>query len=279
MPIQVKKRVLLALIAYLLPFFCGCVPKTSKDNSAEELQSITKVPPPQAAQKAEHDEWDLTAVDVSNVHDRRKLIALTFDDSPSSTLEAIVAVFLGYNSTHPMAPATATVFCNGRNVSRHTLPTLFTAYAAGFELGNHTQNHKNLPTLSTEEIQAEIDQTDHILERIDGQKRHLLRAPFGNIDQRVRSLSQAPIINWFIDTVDWTGVSVDDIYQAVWEGKGDGVIVLMHDGYENTVQALKRLLPDLYDAGYQVVSVSQMAKAHGCNLKIGGVYTRARRFH
>lgn len=279
MPIQVKKRILLALVAYLLPFFCSCAPKTSEHISAEEPQVSTKAPPPQAPTNAEIDGWDLSKVDVSNLQKGRKLIALTFDDSPSSTLEAIVAVFLGYNSTHPTAPATATVFCNGRNVSRHTMPTLYTAYAAGFEMGNHTHNHKNLPTLSTQEIQAEIDQTDQILERIDKQKRHLLRAPFGNIDQRVRALSQAPIINWFIDTVDWTGASADDIYQAVWEGKGDGVIVLMHDGYENTVQALKRLLPDLYDAGYQAVTVSQMAKAHACTLKIGGVYTRARRFH
>ncbi len=279
MPIHVKKRILLALIAYLLPFFCSCAPKPSEYISAEEPKSSAKTPLPQTTTKTENDGWDLSAVDISNVQQGRKLIALTFDDAPSSTLEAIVAVFLGYNYTHPMAPATATVFCNGRNISRHSMPTLHTAYAAGFEMGNHTQNHKNLPTLSSEEIQAEIDQTDQILEKIDSQRRHLLRAPFGNVDERVRTLSQAPIINWFIDTVDWTGASADDIYEAVWKGKGDGVIVLMHDGYENTVQALKRLLPDLYDAGYQAVTVSQMAKAHGCALKIGGVYTRARRFH
>ena len=46
----------------------------------------------------------------------------------------------------------------------------------------------------------------------------------------------------------------------------------MHDGYAHTVDALKRLLPDLYNEGYQVVSVSQMAKMHGCTLKNGKVY-------
>ena len=55
--------------------------------------------------------------------------------------------------------------------------------------------------------------------------------------------------------------SAEEIYDTVWENKCSGAIVLMHDGYNNTLQALKRLLPDLYDAGYQAVTVSQMAKA------------------
>ncbi|MBQ8406240.1 MAG: hypothetical protein IJX09_06275 [Clostridia bacterium] len=51
----------------------------------------------------------------------------------------------------------------------------------------------------------------------------------------------------------------------------------MHDGYKHTVDALKRLLPDLKADGYQVVSVSQLAKAHGCTLRRGSTYIRARK--
>ena len=51
----------------------------------------------------------------------------------------------------------------------------------------------------------------------------------------------------------------------------------MHDGYVETVSAVKRLLPDLKNAGYQVVGVSQLAKANGCQLKTGSVYIRARK--
>ena len=87
------------------------------------------------------------------------------------------------------------------------------------------------------------------------------------------------MIDWTIDTLDWTGVSEEDIYNSVFNYKFPGAIVLMHDGYNNTVSALKRLLPDLKAAGYQVVSVSKMAKAHHCTLQAGKVYIRARKQH
>ena len=85
-----------------------------------------------------------------------------------------------------------------------------------------------------------------------------------------------PMIDWTIDTLDWSGVSEDAIYRAVFDNRFSGAIVLMHDGYPHTVDALKRLLPDLKADGYQVVSISTMAKMHGCTLKAGKVYTRLR---
>lgn len=221
--------------------------------------------------------WSTKDVDITSVNPHRKLIALTFDDSPDKTLEKLIAVFLGYNAAHPDAPATATIFCNGCRIHTPVDTVLYTAVTAGFELGNHTQNHKKLTTLCREELQQEIDKTDKRLSRYDEKSRHLFRAPYGELNDEACSLIPAPIISWFIDTLDWTGISAEQIYDTVWQNKSSGAIVLMHDGYENTVTALKRLLPDLYEAGYQAVTVSQMAKAHGCALKIGSVYTRARK--
>ncbi len=226
---------------------------------------------------ANSDCWETATVDISQVQPHRKLLALTFDDAPASTLEEIVAVFLSYNQKHPDVPASATVFCNGARITHATAPAVAAATALGFELGNHTQHHYDLSTLTQAELQSEIDRTDQLLYPFDKRRLHLLRAPYGRISDSVRQQAKTPIIDWFIDTNDWTGVSADEIYDTVWENKSDGAIILMHDGYPNTVDALKRLLPDLYKAGYQAVSVSQMAKAHDCRLKIGQVYTRARK--
>jgi len=85
------------------------------------------------------------------------------------------------------------------------------------------------------------------------------------------------LIDWTIDTLDWTGVSADTIYHTVYENRFSGAIVLMHDGYKNTVEAVKRLLPDLKADGYQVVSVSLLAKTHNCTLQRGKTYIRARK--
>ena len=50
----------------------------------------------------------------------------------------------------------------------------------------------------------------------------------------------------------------------------------MHDGGKNTIEAVKLLLPALKEAGYQVVSVSQLSKAHNVSLKRGSTYIRIR---
>ena len=222
--------------------------------------------------------WDTSDIDVSLISPQRKLIAFSFDDAPSRTLENILAVYAAYNESNPDCPAFATVFCNGKYLDAQSPPLLLAAaYGMGFELGNHTHSHYDLSTLSKEQLQWEIDATDEILYTIDGKKRHLLRAPFGRTNDLVKDVAPTPLIDWTIDTLDWTGISEDEIYRAVMENKFSGAIVLMHDGYSHTIDALKRLLPDLKAEGYQVVSVSQLAKMHDCTLMNGKVYIRARK--
>jgi len=221
--------------------------------------------------------WDVSDVDVSYVDKSRKLIAFTFDDSPSKTLENILATFASFNESNPDCKASATVFYNGAHIDETSLHLLHTSRILGFELGNHTHMHLDLTTLTESEVRTQIDRTDEILSSIDGKSRHLLRAPFGRINEEIKANAETPIIDWTIDTLDWTGASADDVYNRVWEGRFSGAIVLMHDGYPHTVNALKRLLPDLKADGYQVLSVSAMAKAHDCVLKKGKVYIRARK--
>lgn len=279
------------LFSCITPFlFCGCQNAANTQTPPPEEEHIYPVlpipaprelPDPPATEQNPSapvsDIWDVSDVDISYIDQSRKLISFTFDDAPSKTFENILAVFAAHNETHETCQATATFFCNGHFFNAHTLHSLRLAHTLNMELGNHTFSHPNLATLSKPEIQNEIDSVDKRLQNIDGKPRHLFRAPFGRIDERVKQIVQTPIIDWTIDTLDWTGVSAQEIYDVVWTNKYAGAIVLMHDGYENTVDALKLLLPDLYAAGYQVASVSAMSKAHACPLRRGGVYIRARK--
>ncbi len=223
------------------------------------------------------DVFDLSDVDISAIDSTRKLIAFTFDDSPASTLENILAVFASYNENNPDCPATATLFCNGYLMGEDTFPALSTALTLGWELGNHTYSHPDVTTISLEEYAEQLSKTETLLNKIDKKQTHLFRPPYGRINDALKQLTNAPVIHWTIDTLDWQNTPADVIYNTVFDEKFSGAIVLMHDGYTDTVTALKRLLPDLKEAGYQVVSVSQMAKAHGCTLKNGGHYIRARK--
>ena len=221
--------------------------------------------------------WDVSNVDISNVDTTRKLISFTFDDSPASTLENLLAVFASYNESNLDCIATATLFCNGNLFNDNAVSNLSAALTLGWELGNHTYSHADITSISLEDLQTEIERTEALLSPIDGKEKHLFRAPFGRINDVGKQAVTTPIINWTIDTLDWTGTSAEEIYNVVFSQRFSGAIVLMHDGYPNTVTALKRLLPDLKEAGYQVTGVSQMAKAHNCSLKNGSVYIRARK--
>lgn len=248
------------------------------DDFIDTPPSDTTTPLPEQAPTENADiYWDVSDVDISYIDVSRKLISFTFDDAPAKTLENILAVFAEYNESNPDCKASATLFCNGHLFNTHSTQLLHAACALGFELGNHSYSHFDMSTLSEAEITWEISQTDSLLTRIDGKARHIFRAPFGKTNDLVRANVKTPLMNWTIDTLDWTGASADEIYSTVFENKFSGGIVLMHDGYVNTVSALKRLLPDLKSAGYQIVSVSALAKAHDCPLRNGGEYIRARK--
>ncbi len=246
---------------------------TNSDNVPTPLPSPEPENPPAYAP----DVWSVDDVDVSQIDPARKLIAFTFDDAPSRTMESILAVYAAYNESNPDCRASATVFFNSGLFDAQTPHVLSTCLTLGMELGNHTHSHYDLTTLNETLLLDEINRTDQALQRIDGKAHHLLRAPFGKTNALVKEVAPTPLIDWTIDTLDWSGVSEDAIYRAVYENRFSGAIVLMHDGYKNTVAALKRLLPDLKADGYQVVSVSQLAKAHGCTFRRGNTYIRARK--
>ena len=272
------------LIPALLLFLISshtCAPEHIRENPKKEPIADNVILSPtfdeSVQEKKDTEYWDVKNVDISEVDLQRKLISFSFDDAPSRTLENILAVFAAYNDKNEDCKASATVFFNGARFSKETSHLLYSALALGFELGNHTHSHYDLTTLDPYSLSREIEQTDVLLEKADGRKHHLLRAPFGKVNEQVKAHANAPIIDWTIDTLDWTNASAEDIYDSVFNNRFPGAIVLMHDGYEGTVSALKRLLPDLKADGYQVVSVSKMIKAHNCKFRNGGVYIRARK--
>jgi peptidoglycan/xylan/chitin deacetylase (PgdA/CDA1 family) len=280
------QKLLKLIPACLIFFLAACKPaEISERNSLERensssLEDYTPALPLGNADSALAPPsriWKVDEIDISDVDEKRKLIAFTFDDAPSRTLENILTVFAEFNESNPDCKASATIFFNGKLFDEQTPHLLYAACALGFELGNHTHSHYDLTSLNKQALIEEIDKTDRLLETADGKPRHLLRAPFGKINELTKEVAFTPIIDWTIDTLDWTGISDKEIYDSVFNNRFSGAIVLMHDGYEHTVSALKRLLPDLKANGYQVVSVSKMIKAHGCTFEKGKVYIRARK--
>ena len=78
---------------------------------------------------------------------------------------------------------------------------------------------------------------------------------------------------WSVDTEDWRSKDKDKIYKNIIKYAYDGSIVLMHDIYPSTADAVEKVVPELIAKGYQIVTVSELIAAKtGENPKPGNQY-------
>ena len=252
------------------------------ENSASESKSAfensvssASVPETGSDETPEANLWDVSDVDISHIGENNRLIAFTFDDGPTDKTDALLDVFESFNEKNPDFTAHATLFTIGSKISQGHSETLERAVSMKFELGNHTFTHTDLTTLSNEKIIEELSKTDEALKTFDNKPVHLVRPAGGHADNRVLSTYSATFINWTtsLNASDWQDSTTEnDVYDTISKNLSEGGIVLMHQGYDKTINAVKRLLPDLKARGFQVVSVSELIKFYEIKAEIGKLY-------
>ena len=195
------------------------------------------------------------------------VVALTFDDGPfTKVTNRIMDVLLEYE-------AGATFFVVGSRLEMYS-DTLKRLYENGFEVASHTWSHKNLNKLTEKQITKEITRT------LDGLKKYipvenvLLRPPYGSADETVRGLAKTALINWSLDSEDWKSRDAEKIIEHVLDTVQDGDIILMHDLYECTAEAVEYLVPELIERGYRPVSVSELFRIKDIPLEEGILYRK-----
>ena len=203
---------------------------------------------------------------VSGPADASKpMIAFTFDDGPYYSVDIrILDTLQAYGGR-------ATFFIVGSRVNDYK-DTLKRIRDSGSEIGNHTFNHKNLEKISPEEVTSQIEMTNDAVEAVTGFRPKLVRVPYGAFKSQVPGLVSYPMIQWNIDTQDWSSKDKDAIAASVLSQARDGSIVLMHDLYPATAEAFETVIPLLAAQGYQFVTVSEMYAAKGVPLEAGQVY-------
>ncbi len=193
------------------------------------------------------------------------VIAMTFDDGPfTKVTNRIVDVLLEYD-------AGATFFVVGSRIDMYS-DTLERVFESGFEVASHTWSHKNLNKLSQEEILKEINDTQEKLNTYIPVGKVLLRPPYGNANEQVRAIAGTSLINWTLDSEDWKSKDADKVIERVLSTVKDGDIILMHDLYESTAEAVEYLVPELVARGYRIVSVSELFRLKGITLEEGILY-------
>lgn len=197
-----------------------------------------------------------------NPSQHKTRIALTFDDGPGEYTDQLLDC-LEENNAH------ATFFMLGQNVGEWE-STVQRMVDIGCEIGNHSYDHppQTLLNMSAEEVSDQFQRTDDALVKACGQAATVARAPYGEADQTTFDIVQKPFFMWSLDTEDWQLMNADADYNAVMNGDlTDGSIILMHDIHEPSVQAAIRLIPDLVEKGYKLMTVSELAQAKGVELQ------------
>ena len=198
----------------------------------------------------------------------KPMVALTFDDGPSQYTDGILDV-LEKNQSR------ATFFELGNRVGRYP-DTVLRIGQVGCEIGNHSYDHAILGNATVSKIRSEISKTDAKIKKITGKKPTLLRPPYGSIGNNLRNNAKKPMILWSVDTLDWQSRNADKVYQHVMSHVKDGDIILMHDIYSSTRSAAQRIVPELKKRGYQLVTVSELARYRNVELTAGGRYAQMR---
>ncbi len=201
-----------------------------------------------------------------NIDSSKPMVALTFDDGPNGTATPkILDTLERYN-------VVATFFDLGTCMEKYPNITK-REEQIGCEVGTHTYSHQNLNKLSAEEIQNDISNASMVYEKTLGHKLYLVRPPYGNANSTVRRNLKYPLIGWDIDSLDWKFRNKDKILSKINEiSNYDGRIILMHSIYDATAEAVEELVPQLLEKGYQLVTVSEMAKYKGIILDTSTVY-------
>lgn len=146
---------------------------------------------------------------------------------------------------------------------------------AGHDLGNHSENHKNMSQLSNDEKEQEIMKVHDKVKNLTGYEMFLFRPPYGDYDNDViKTATKCGYypIQWDVDSLDWKDYGVDSIISTVCTNKhlGNGSIILCHNGAKYTADALDNLLTQLQEKGYQLVPISELIYRENYHLDVTG---------
>ncbi|WP_167577851.1 polysaccharide deacetylase family protein [Ammoniphilus sp. YIM 78166] len=194
----------------------------------------------------------------------QKLVALTFDDGPEARYTPRILDALKKKA------APATFFVMGKQVQSY--PEIMKRIVTeGHGIGNHTWGHPNLAKTWSAQVKEEIRRTQNELQRVTGRKSDLFRPPFGELTKSdlliLHELGMKTIM-WSVDTLDWSGLSAEEIVDVVEREITPGGIVLQHNFQygnegllEGTVAAIPKIVDELRARGYTFVTVQTLLES------------------
>lgn len=195
----------------------------------------------------------------------KKLVALTFDDGPGEGTTARLLDILKEKG------AVATFFQLGMRM-RGAPEVSQRAKAEGHEVETHTMYHQNLVAIPRGEAEADIREAQGVYREVLGEERRLTRMPYGNSNDFTADVAGSPLLYWSVDSRDWESKDAGKVQEAVISATRDGSVVLMHDIYDSTVDAVPGIIDGLRAEGFEFVTVLELAEERGVKLEAEETY-------
>lgn len=259
---------------WLFPFFFILVIGSfsypfSKPSKADTLSTPLTVTSPLQSNQAQ-------SIYLANKHNKfhgavltnglgtKREVALTFDDAPDPIYTPKILDILKNKGVK------ATFFLVGKRVQAH--PEIVKRMVQeGHIIGNHSYSHAKLTNLNNGAFHKQIMKTDQLIKKITGYSPAIVRPPYGavTLPQIKWLVSQhKKIVNWNVDSLDWKGLKADQVETNVITHVHPGSIILQHSGTGNggdlsgTVNALPKIIDELRNEGYKIVTVPQLLGIH-----------------
>jgi len=189
------------------------------------------------------------AVDVSSVVVNKKLpiyavqtdenkVAISFDAAwGADKTRDIMSLCEEYN-------VKATFFLVGFWIDKYP-DMVKEIYNRGFEIGIHSSSHPDMTKLTKSKIREELYNNIQQIKEITGFTPKLFRPPYGYYNNNLIEVCEdlgLSCIEWSVDSLDWKGLSAQEIAGRVTSKSSNGSIVLFHNNSDNIIQGLKMVL-------------------------------------
>ena len=182
-------------------------------------------------------------------------VAITYDDGPGAETNRLLDKLKAKN-------AHASFMVLAPSAEQHT-ELLKRMKAEGHTIGNHTKSHRQLNTLSYEQVSQEIDAGNAAIKKATGQSTRWVRPPYGATNATVDQVTHDKGVSqalWDVDTVDWKDRNSEHVCSSAVQGARAGSIVLMHDIHPTTVDAADCVIDGLRAKGLEPVSLDRLLR-------------------
>lgn len=198
--------------------------------------------------------WAKRLVPIYSVQTTEKKVALTFDAAWGSDKTAKIVSTLQENSV------SGTFFLVGFWVEQNA-DKVKLIDEAGFDIGTHSNTHPKMSTLSSEQVKNELTKSMELITNITGKEVKFFRAPFGDYNDNLITIAGSlglKTIQWDVDSLDWKGLSAEEILTRIKNSVKNGSIILCHNNSDHILEALPLIISYLKSEGYSMVKISDL---------------------